>query len=137
MNINAYINFEGNCKEALEFYSEVFGSKPKITTYGDMPEDDSFPMTDEIKKLILYSDLDVCGSKIMFSDVMPGMGFVEGNNITISLSGDDKDLLKTWFEKLSEGGSVPMPLGETFWSKLYGFTIDKFGIGWQVNHKEN
>ena len=70
---------------------------------------------------------------IMFSDTPPGMPFTQGNNITILITSDDMDEIKTLYEKLKEGGTVEMELQETFWSKAYGTFTDKFGIGWQVD----
>lgn len=136
MTINPYVNFNGNCKEAVEFYGTVFGSKPKIMTFGEMPPNPNFPMSEELKSLVIHACVEICGNNIMFSDSPPDMELICGNNISISLSSNDKKQLTDWFNKLSAGGQVPMPLGETFWSKLYGFTIDKFGIGWQVNYSE-
>ena len=75
MTIQAYINFNGNCREAVEFYAEVFGTeKPQFMLYRDMPEDDdSFPVTDENADLILHTSLEIEGSEVMFSDIPPGM----------------------------------------------------------------
>ncbi len=136
MTINAYVNFNGNCKEAVKFYGKALGATPHIMTFGEMPPNPEFPMPEEMKKLVIHANLDVCGNKIMFSDCPPDMEFICGNNISISLSSNDKAQLTDWFNKLSEDGTVVMPLGEQFWSKLYGFAIDKFGVGWQVNYSD-
>ncbi|MNE74075.1 hypothetical protein D3C80_1701270 [compost metagenome] len=69
----------------------------------------------------------------MFSDVFPGMPFTAGNNISLALVTRDEAKVKTWFDKLKEGGSVTMELQETFWSKSYGSLKDKFGIDWQIS----
>ncbi|MNY71680.1 hypothetical protein D3C86_2100810 [compost metagenome] len=70
----------------------------------------------------------------MFSDVFPGMPYVEGNNVNITLVNEDADKIKAWYGKLKEGGTVIMELQETFWSKCYGSLKDKFGIIWQLSH---
>jgi PhnB protein len=135
MAVGAYINFNGNCREAVEFYAEVFGGEtPKIMTFGDMPEDPECPITDEMKKLVAHTQLNINGSNIMFSDVPPGINFVVGNNISLIVGLNSIDEIKTYFDKLREGGKVEMELQETFWSKYYGFLTDKFGVGWQFNY---
>lgn len=131
----AYINFNGNCREAVEFYAQVFGSeKQQIMTFGDAPPDPKFPLPEEAKSLIMHTLLNVNGSSIMFSDVFPGMPFVAGNNISLTVVSKDMDEIKSFFSKLKEGGTVGMDLQETFWSKCYGSLTDKFGIPWQFSH---
>ena len=72
----------------------------------------------------------------MFSDVMPGMPFVAGNNISLTISSEDMHEIESLFTQLKEGGSVNMALQETFWSKCYGSVKDKFGVEWQLNHDD-
>ncbi|HBV95873.1 MAG: glyoxalase [Peptococcaceae bacterium BICA1-7] len=135
MAVQAYINFNGNCREAVEYYSEVFGTeKPKIMLYGDTPPDPGFPLTEETKNLVMHTFLNIKGSMVMFSDVPPGMNLVVGNNISLVVSSKDMDEIKSVFNKLKVDGTVGMELQETFWSKYYGFVTDKFGIGWQLNY---
>lgn len=135
MAVEAYINFNGNCREAVEFYASVFGTeKPKIMLYGDMPSDDGFPLTEATKNLVMHTEIKVMGGTIMFSDVPPDMPFIVGNNISLVLSTDDMDEIKSIFNQLKEGGNVMMDLQETFWSKSYGFVIDRFGVGWQLSY---
>lgn len=130
MKIGPYINFPGNCREAVMFYQEVFKTgEPVIMTFGEMPADPSFPMTDNIKDLVANAQMDIKGNMIMFSDVPPGMPYIKGNNITL----DDVEEIKRLFGLLSKGGTVEMLLQETFWSKAYGSLTDKFGVGWQMS----
>lgn len=137
MSVEAYINFNGNCREAVEFYTEVFGTeKPQIMLYKDMPEDGDFPLTEETENLILHTFLNIEGSTVMFSDVPPGMSFVTGNNISLMIINNDMDRIKSMFNKLIVDGTVGMELQETFWSKLYGYVTDKFGVGWQFNYDD-
>ena len=135
MAINAYINFNGNCREAVEFYSEVFGTeKPVITTYGDTTPDPEYPLSEEAKKLIMHTRLNITGSTVMFSDAYPGYPYVAGNNISLAIVTGNIEELKSIFNKLKEGGTIAMDLQETFWSKCYGSLTDKFGIEWQVSY---
>jgi PhnB protein len=136
MAINTYINFNGNCRKAVEFYSQVFETeKPQIMTFGDTPPDPEFQIPEEAKNLVMHTELYICGSRVMFSDTFPGMPFIAGNNISLAIVIKNVDELKSLFNKLKVGGTVGMDLQETFWSKCYGSLIDKFGINWQFSHE--
>jgi PhnB protein len=133
MAIGIYVYFNGNCREAVEFYAQVFGVEiPRILTYGEAPSDPAFTLPEAAKNLILHTFLNIKGTNVMFSDVFPGRPFTAGNNINLSAASADMDEVKSIFGKLKEGGTVGMELQETFFSKCYGTVIDKFGIGWQI-----
>jgi PhnB protein len=135
MAVDVYINFNGNCREAVEYYTKVFGTEqPQIMTFGETPPDPNFTLPEEAKNLVMHTRLNILGSNVMFSDVFPGMPFVEGNNISLAIGSKNMDELKSLFHKLKEGGKVGMELQETFWSKCYGSVTDKFGIMWQFNY---
>jgi len=135
MSIDVYLNFNGNCREAVEFYTMVFGAeKQKITSFGDMPPNPKFPLPEEAKNLVMHARLNLTGSKVMFSDVFPGTPFVEGNNISLAIVSKNIEEIRSIFSKLKEGGVVSMDLQKTFWSKCYGNLTDKFGIKWQLSH---
>jgi len=134
MSVDAYLNFNGNCREAVEYYASVFGVEtPKMMAFGDLPPNPEFALPEEAKNLIMHSRLNICGSNVMFSDVFPGMPFTVGNNISLSIVIDDRDEIQSIFDKLKEEGTVTMELQETFWSKCYGSLTDKFGVIWQMN----
>ncbi|MCX7749043.1 MAG: VOC family protein [Clostridia bacterium] len=136
MAVNAYIRFNGNCREAVEFYAQVFGTgQPKIMTFGDVPSDPQFPLPNEAKNLVMHTQLHISGSTVMFSDSPPGMPYIAGNNFSLAIVSKNLDEIKSWFHKLKEGGKVILDLQETSWSKCYGFLTDKFGIGWQFNYE--
>jgi PhnB protein len=135
MAVDIYLNFNGNCREVVDFYAEVFGTEePKIMTFGETPPNPEYPLPEEAKDLVMHTRLNISGSNVMFSDVFPGMPFVEGNNISLAIVSTDLDEITSVFSKLKEGGSVGMELQETFWSKCYGSVKDKFGIEWQFNY---
>lgn len=137
MAIDVYMNFNGNCREAVEFYAVVFGTeKPEIMTFGETPPNPDYELPEEAKDLVMHTRLNISGSNVMFSDVFPGQPFVAGNNITLAFVGDDLDEIKSVFDKLKEGGTVGMELQETFWTKCYGQLTDKFGVIWQFNYGE-
>lgn len=134
MSVDVYLNFNGNCREAVEFYAKVFGnSDPQIMTFGEAPPNPDYPLPEEAKALVMHARLNVDGSNVMFSDVFPGMPFTPGNNISLALVTRNEEDVKSWFQQLKEGGTVTMDLQQTFWSKLYGSLKDKFGIEWQVS----
>ena len=136
MAVDIYMNFDGNCREAAEFYAEVFGTeKPEIMTFGEAPPNPDYKLPEEAKDLVMHTRLNINGSNVMFSDVFPGSPFVAGNNISLAFVSEDLDEIQSVFSQLSEGGTVSMELQETFWSKSYGSLKDKFGIEWQVSHE--
>lgn len=95
MSIDVYLNFNGNCRQAAEFYAEVFGvERPQIMTFGETPPDPNFTLPEEAKDLVMHTRLNIEGSNVMFSDVFPGMPFVEGNNISLSVVSKDLDGIK-------------------------------------------
>jgi len=135
MAVDIYLNFNGNCREVVSFYAEVFRTEaPKIMTFGETPPNPEYPLPEEAKELVMHTRLNISGSNVMFSDVFPGMPFIEGNNISLAIVSTDLDEIKSVFSKLKEGGKVGMELQETFWSKCYGQITDKFGIEWQFNY---
>ncbi|QNK87418.1 VOC family protein [Sporosarcina sp. resist] len=135
MAVDVYLNFNGNCREVVNFYAEVFGiENPKIMTFGEMPPNPEYPLPEEAKDLVMHSRLNISGSNVMFSDVFPGMPFIEGNNISLAIVSKDLEEITSAFSKLKEGGEVVMELQETPWSKSYGQLTDKFGIIWQFNY---
>ncbi len=137
MAVDVYINFNGNCREAVEFYAQVFGlEKQQFMLFGDAPPDPNFQLSEEAQKLVMHTYLPIKGTTVMFSDVPPGMPFVAGNNISLVISSKDMDEVKSLFNKMKEGGNVHMELQETFWSKCYGYLTDKFGISWQFSHDD-
>lgn len=135
MAVEAYLNFQGNCREAVLFYAEVFGQQePYIMTFGETPQDPNHPLPEAARDLVMHARLNILGSRVMFSDVFPGMPYTLGNHISLSLISRDQDALKDAYHKLKEGGQVMMELQETFWSPLYGSLTDRFGITWQFNY---
>lgn len=137
MAIEVYLFFDGDCREAVEFYAKVFNTeKPNFMTYEQGHKDNpNFQLPKEAKNRIMHTNISIKGTRMMFSDVFPGDPFTKGTNFTVALIDDDIDFIKTSFEKLKEGGQVKMELQETFWSKCYGMLTDKFGISWQFSHE--
>lgn len=137
MSLSLFVNFNGNCREAVTFYAGVFGLPvPNFMAFGDGPPDPNFSIPDGAKDLVMYTSLKIAGGDVMFSDTWPEMPVVVGSNVSLTLGSTDEAEIRSWFEKLEEGGSVDMPLQETFWSRCYGSLTDKFGVMWQVSHDD-
>jgi PhnB protein len=127
--LNPYISFEDDARQAMEFYQEVFGGTLALSTFGEFGQADS-PVADKIMHGILETD---SGFTIMAADTPPGMQRNPGDTITISLSGDDADELRGYWDKLSSSGKVGMPLEKQMWGDEFGMCVDQFGIPWMVN----
>ena len=132
MTFDVFLNFDGNCRDALEFYSNVFNldMPGNIMTYGQAPD---FQVPDETKERVLYASLPIFGCNVMFSDCPPGSNYVKGTNIALTLGTSDANEITRLFTALKEGGYVNMDLGKTFFSELYAMVTDKYGITWQLS----
>jgi PhnB protein len=128
--LNPYISFEGNAREAMEFYKTVFGGGLVLSTFGEAG------MTDGVKPdQIMHAQLTADnGMTLMASDSATGFrDYVAGTNMSVSLSGDNEDELTGYFNKLADGGKVEQPLTKAPWGDTFGMCIDKFGTFWMVN----
>jgi PhnB protein len=126
--LNPYIGFSDNARQAMEFYRDVFGGELTLSTYGEMG---GAAPGDENK--VMHAQLETpSGFTLMGSDAPTGMPRDEGSSIQISLSGDDANL-RDYFQKLSQRGSVTMPLAKQAWGDEFGMLVDPFGIQWMVN----
>lgn len=136
MSLNVYIRFNGNCRQATEYYAKIFGcQKPIIMTFGQIHNESDFHMSDEEKNQVMHTNLNINGQDVMFSDCPPGMTITQGDNFSIAYSTKDKDEITRIFNSLKlDGGQVILELQETPWSDCYGWIIDKFGISWQFTH---
>lgn len=136
MAIHAYLVFNGNCREALDFYVLAFGSQqPKVMTYGSAPANPDFQLPEAAKDLVMHAQMEIDGSSVMFSDTFPGMPHTVGTNVNLAIVSRDAEKLRSYFAKLKEGGQVVLELQQTDWSECYGKVIDKFGIEWQISHE--
>jgi len=127
--LNPYLSFNGNARDAMEFYRSVFGGELTVSTFGEFGNPDP-AMAGKIMHAQLETD---AGYTLMGSDVMPDMPFHPGDTITISLSGDDGDRLREYWRKLSDGGTVATQLEKQMWGDEFGMCTDRFGVAWLVN----
>lgn len=128
--LNPYLQFDGNARDALSFYQGVFGGTSNVMTFGDMGAQD------DTKDLVMHGQLETeAGYTLMAADMPASMGSLPDSSgrITVSLSGDDVDTLRGYFEKLSDGGNVVYALEKQMWGDYYGQLVDKYGIAWMAN----
>ena len=136
--LNTYLYFDGNCREAFEFYRSIFGGEFAIMeTFRNGP-DDMEVREDELDN-VMHVSLPVGGSILMGSDLPSGFGMAHapGNNFSISVSPHSKKEADDLFGSLSEGGEVTMPMADMFWGSYFGSCTDKFGINWQINFDQS
>jgi PhnB protein len=126
--LNPYISFAGDARQAMEFYKSVFGGTLSLSTFGEFGQPDS-PDADKIMHGMLETE---SGFTLMAADGA-GEDYKPGNNIAVSLTGDDVDELRGYWEKLSDSGTVSVPLEKQVWGDEFGACVDRFGISWMVN----
>jgi PhnB protein len=128
--LNPYINIKNRTREAMSFYHSVFGGKLTTSTFKEFHAS-ADPSEDD---LIMHSMLETeNGMTLMASDTPNRMEYRPGTNFSISLSGDNEAELTTYYQKLSDGGVVTMPLDKAPWGDSFGMCTDKFGVSWLVN----
>jgi PhnB protein len=127
--LNPYLSFSTDARQAMEFYRDVFGGSLTVSTFGDYGASGT-PHADQI----MHAQLETPdGITLMASDTPPGMPGEEGSAVAISLSGSDGDELRGYWQRLSEGGNVHVPLEQQMWGDEFGMCTDRFGIRWMVN----
>ncbi|HEX4661074.1 MAG TPA: VOC family protein [Streptosporangiaceae bacterium] len=127
--LNPYLNFNGNARQALEFYTSVFGGNLALNTFADFGAQGS-PDADRI----MHGQLDTeTGYTIMAADVTSDMEYQSMAGCSVSLSGDDVDALRGYWEKLSASGTTTMPMQKQAWGDEFGMCVDQFGVPWLVN----
>ncbi len=132
VTLNPYINFNDNSEEVLNFYKGIFGGEVEISRFSEFANE-SMPVADEHKNLVMHGVLKSGDLQLMVADAAPVGGVKQGDNISISLSGDDEATLTKYFEGLSDGATIKEPLAKAPWGDSFGLLTDKFGIGWLVN----
>ncbi len=135
MALNVYLHFNGNCREVFEFYRSVFGGDfSSFATFRDIP--DRMGMPEEEMDMVMHVCYDIGGTALMGSDVPSAFAppVEQGNNFSISYQTESREQTDELFNKISEGGKVTMPLGDTFWGAYFGGCTDKYGINWMFNY---
>ncbi|MYR46340.1 VOC family protein [Streptomyces sp. SID5910] len=127
--LNPYLSFDGDARQAMEFYEQVFGGTLALKTFGEFGDADA-PEADKIMHGMLETP---SGFTLMGADTPPGMPYNPGNTFAVSLSGDDEAELRGYWEKLADGGNVAVPLEKQMWGDVFGMCADRFGTPWMVN----
>ncbi|GAA0495641.1 VOC family protein [Paractinoplanes deccanensis] len=127
--LNPYLTFDGNAREALDFYKSVFGGDLAINTYGDFGAPDP-----TAAGRIMHGRLDTPqGYTIMAADAPPGSTTTFGDNVVCSLSGDAGEGLEDVWDKLSPNAEIEVPFEKQMWGDTFGQLKDRYGIHWMVN----
>jgi PhnB protein len=134
-SLHPYLLFEGNCEDAFNLYKSVFGGDfEMVSRYKDVPPD--VPVPDAEKDQIMHISLPVGdGNMLMGSDRPAHTGKnIVGNNYSITISTDSENQADDYFNGLSAGGKVTMPMEKTFWGAYFGMLVDKYGINWMISY---
>jgi len=138
--VNVYLTFDGNCEEVFHFYKSVFGGEfGYLGRFKEMPQTDGKEMPESDGEKIMHVSLPISKeTMLMGSDALEGFSppLHKGNNFGISITTDSKEEADRLFNSLSTGGTVGMPMQNTFWGSYFGMFTDKFGINWMVSFSE-
>lgn len=137
--VNPYLNFNGTTEEAFNFYRSVFGGEfITLQRFSDTPEADRIAVADRDK--IMHVALPIGnGNILMGTDALESMGhpLTVGNNFYMSISADSEEEADKYFNALSPGGKITMPLEKAFWGAYFGMFTDRYGIQWMINYDYN
>jgi PhnB protein len=127
--LNPYLSFRDDAREAMEHYQAIFGGTLVLNTFGEFGDKDA-----PEAGLIMHGQLETpSGYTLMGADTPPGMPHEPGTNVSISLSGDDAEELRGYWQGLTDGGTISVPLEKQMWGDEFGMCVDRFGIVWMVN----
>jgi len=128
--LNPYIGFRDNARQAAEFYHSVFGGKLDVTTFKDFDMAQDPSEADKVMHATLTSPH---GLVLMLSDTPNSMPHTPGDNFSVSLSGNNDAELRGYWDKLTAGGDIRMPLDKAPWGDIFGMCTDRFGVTWMVS----
>jgi len=128
--LNPYLGFRDTAKQAMEFYQSVFGGELTLSTFGEYHASEDPAEQDKIMHGMLVTE---SGLTLMGADTPNSMSYTPGDNYSVSLSGEDEAELRGFWDGLSAGGTIGMPLEKAPWGDVFGMCADKFGVNWLVN----
>ena len=129
MQLETYLTFSGNCREAMQFYQECLGGELAFQTVGESPLSDKMPA--QMKDCILHATLHKNGLVLMGSDMVPQSGLIRGNSVSMSLTCKSEEELYSTYENLvRDGGVADHPIEVSFWGALFGDLTDRYGNHW-------
>ena len=130
VRLNPYLSFRDNARQAMEYYHAVFGGQLHLNTFAELHASEDPAEQDKIMHGMIEGEN---GIVLMGADTPNGMEYTAPAGVPISLSGDDQPTLQGYWDKLSDGGTVTMPLEKAPWGDTFGMCVDRFGISWMVN----
>lgn len=130
--ISPYLNFNGNCREAMHFYKDIFGGELSLMAVKETPMAAQCPAGSEDQ--IMHSSLNSGSFMLMASDMLSGDTYQPGNNFSLTVNCGSEDEIRSLFDKLADGGQVYEPLRQQFWGALFGMVTDKYGTRWMLNY---
>lgn len=133
MNIYAYLTFNGNCREAMNFYQQCIGGTLQLQTVGETPLAAQLP--GQMKNCILHATLKNGALLLMGSDMVSDNGLQRGNAVSLCLLCSSEEELRTRYARLSENGMATHPVEKTFWGALLGGLTDRYGNTWLLNYE--
>jgi PhnB protein len=133
--LNPYLNFNGQCRNALTFYQECLEGQLELQKVAESPM--AAKMPSEKGPLILHGALSKNGHTLLMGSDMIGSALQTGNSIMLCLNCSSDQEINTIFDRLSAGGHVKTPLHQSFWGATYGELKDKFGMDWMLNYTRN
>lgn len=132
--LNPYLAFDGNCREAMHFYQQCLGGQLDIQLFAGTPAAEHVPA--EAQNGVLHARLET-ETLLLFASDAGSQPITQGNNVALSLNCGSNEEIEIYYAKLTEGGNVTMPLGDTFWSAKFAMFTDQFGINWMLNYDKN
>jgi PhnB protein len=135
MIINSYLTFNGNCRDAMNFYKDCLGGELEFQTIGETPLAEKMP--EKMKGYILHASLTNGRLNLMGSDMVPQEGLIKGNSVSLSLMCDSEEEIKSCYNKLCYGGQATHPLEVTFWGATLGGLTDRYGHHWLLHYDKN
>jgi len=135
--VNVYLNFMGNCEDAFDLYKSVFGGEfAHLSRYKDIPAQDGMPpFPKEMDEKIMHVYFPISKETSLFGSDIGGSWaptFQQGNNFSITVSVGSKEEADRLFNGLSAGGTITMPMADTFWGDYFGTVLDRFGVNWMI-----
>ena len=133
--INSYLTFNGNCREAMNFYKDCLGGELSLQTIGQSPL--AAKMPPQMKECILHATLIKDSLVLMGSDMVGEKGLIKGNSVSLAINCSSDEEIQIFYEKLSAGGNKDHALEQSFWGATFGDLTDKYGNHWLLNFEKN
>lgn len=132
--INTYLTFSGNCREAMNFYKACLGGELVLQTIGESPLADKMPA--QMKDCIVHATLTKENLILMGSDMVGEQGLVKGNAVSLAINCSSEEEIESFYEKLSAGGNKDHALEQSFWGATFGDLTDKYGNHWLLHYEK-